>query len=153
VVIDSDPVAIELAASAGYSIGRRAAPTTLLVSRRDWTRCLYCRGFTIRCRKSYTVPDLKSWIRAIARASTEESMQSSGRWQMKLFRHILPGGAYGGSCPHVQVMDFVDGIIGRPFRSILLYWRISNWWVEFMSEFQKQSEFHAIADGALALKQ
>jgi voltage-gated potassium channel len=101
---------------------------------------LYCRGsLPSDAENLYTVPlqrPLNPGIRADARASTEESMQSLRRGgQMVVISPYITGGKrIMAVALRPQVMDFVDGTIAGS-RSILYIeeYRIdeSNYVVEF----------------------
>jgi len=126
VVIDSDPVAIELAELAGYIAleGDAALDNTLFLAGIERAVCIVA-ALPSDAENLYTVLSAKTLnpgIRAIARASTEESMQKlrRGGADEVISPYITGGKRMAAVALRPQVMDFVDGIIAGSDRSFYI---------------------------------
>ncbi len=126
VVIDSDPIAIEQAELAGYPAlqGDAALDNTLLLAGIERAVCIVA-ALPSDAENLYTVLSAKTLnpeIRAIARASTEESMQKlrRGGADEVISPYITGGKRMAAVALRPQVMDFVDGIIAGANRSFYI---------------------------------
>ncbi|WP_103667815.1 TrkA family potassium uptake protein [Pseudanabaena sp. BC1403] len=126
VVIDSDPMAIEQAELAGYPslLGDAALDNTLLLAGIERSVCIVA-ALPSDAENLYTVLSAKTLnpeIRAIARASTEESMQKlrRGGADEVISPYITGGKRMAAVALRPQVMDFVDGIIAGANRSFYI---------------------------------
>ncbi len=126
VVIDSDPRAIEQAEIAGYPAlqGDAALDNTLFLAGIERAVCIVA-ALPSDAENLYTVLSAKTLnpeIRAIARASTEESMQKlrRGGADEVISPYITGGKRMAAVALRPQVMDFVDGIIAGTNRSFYI---------------------------------
>ncbi|NMF57387.1 potassium channel family protein [Pseudanabaena yagii] len=126
VVIDSDPVTIEQAEQEGYPAlqGDAALDNTLLLAGVERAICIVA-ALPSDAENLYTVLSAKTLnpdIRAIARASTEESMKKlrRGGADEVISPYITGGKRMAAVALRPQVMDFVDGIIAGSNRSFYI---------------------------------
>lgn len=126
VVIDSDPLAINQANQFGYPAlqGDAALDNTLLQAGIERAVCIVA-ALPSDAENLYTVLSAKTLnpeIRAIARASTEESMQKlrRGGADEVISPYITGGKRMAAVALRPQVMDFVDGIIAGANRSFYI---------------------------------
>ncbi len=126
VVIDSDPMAIEQAELEGHLAlqGDAALDHTLLLAGIERAVCIVA-ALPSDAENLYTVLSAKTLnpeIRAIARASTEESMQKlrRGGADEVISPYITGGKRMAAVALRPQVMDFVDGIIAGANRSFYI---------------------------------
>lgn len=126
VVIDSDSIAIDQAEQAGYRAlqGDAALDNTLLLAGIERAICIVA-ALPSDAENLYTVLSAKTLnpeIRAIARASTEESMKKlrRGGADEVISPYITGGKRMAAVALRPQVMDFVDGIIAGSNRSFYI---------------------------------
>ena len=126
VVIDSNPEAIEQAELSGYLAlqGDAALDHTLFSAGIERAVCIVA-ALPSDAENLYTVLSAKTLnpeIRAIARASTEESMQKlrRGGADEVISPYITGGKRMAAVALRPQVMDFVDGIIAGANRSFYI---------------------------------
>lgn len=126
VVIDSDRDAIEQSEQAGYPSlqGDAALDNTLLQAGIERAVCIVA-ALPSDAENLYTVLSAKTLnpdIRAIARASTEESMQKlrRGGADEVISPYITGGKRMAAVALRPQVMDFVDGIIAGRNRAFYI---------------------------------